>query len=197
MCGIVGYVGKQQAAPLLLDGLCRLEYRGYDSAGVAVCGAGGLQVRKTPGASQGAGGADPRRRRSDGHRGHRPHPLGHPRRAQRASTPTRRSAATGSSPWCITALSRTTPELKQELIRKGVHLCVGNGHRGGGAAAGVQLPPVRRHVRGGEPDALAAGGLLCAGHRLRRHAGSRHRRPEGQRRCCWATDRERISSPPT
>ena len=49
MCGIVGYVGKQQAAPLLLDGLCRLEYRGYDSAGVAVCGAGGLQVRKTPG----------------------------------------------------------------------------------------------------------------------------------------------------
>ena len=49
MCGIVGYVGKQQVAPLLLDGLCRLEYRGYDSAGVAVCGAGGLQVRKTPG----------------------------------------------------------------------------------------------------------------------------------------------------
>ena len=49
MCGIVGYVGKQQAAPLLLDGLCRLEYRGYDSAGVAVCGTGGLQVRKTPG----------------------------------------------------------------------------------------------------------------------------------------------------
>ena len=49
MCGIVGYVGKQQAAPLLLDGLRRLEYRGYDSAGVAVCGAGGLQVRRTPG----------------------------------------------------------------------------------------------------------------------------------------------------
>ena len=36
MCGIVGYVGTQQAAPLLLEGLRRLEYRGYDSSGVAV-----------------------------------------------------------------------------------------------------------------------------------------------------------------
>ena len=49
MCGIVGYVGTQQAAPLLLDGLRRLEYRGYDSAGMAVCGGGGLQIRKAPG----------------------------------------------------------------------------------------------------------------------------------------------------
>ena len=36
MCGIVGYVGDNQAAPVLLDGLAKLEYRGYDSAGLAV-----------------------------------------------------------------------------------------------------------------------------------------------------------------
>ena len=36
MCGIVGYIGKEQAAPILLEGLSRLEYRGYDSAGMAV-----------------------------------------------------------------------------------------------------------------------------------------------------------------
>ena len=36
MCGIVGFTGKQQAAPILLDGLSKLEYRGYDSAGIAV-----------------------------------------------------------------------------------------------------------------------------------------------------------------
>lgn len=49
MCGIVGYVGTQQAAPLLLEGLRRLEYRGYDSAGMAVCGPDGLRVQKAKG----------------------------------------------------------------------------------------------------------------------------------------------------
>lgn len=50
MCGIVGYVGKEQAAPVLLDGLKRLEYRGYDSAGLAVFGQErGLQLAKAKG----------------------------------------------------------------------------------------------------------------------------------------------------
>ena len=52
MCGIVGYVGQQEAAPILLDGLRRLEYRGYDSAGIAVCGDGQLRVKKSRGRLQ-------------------------------------------------------------------------------------------------------------------------------------------------
>ena len=49
MCGIVGYVGKSQAAPILLDGLRRLEYRGYDSAGVAIVDGDHVQTRKCAG----------------------------------------------------------------------------------------------------------------------------------------------------
>ena len=49
MCGIVGYIGKSDAAPILLDGLRRLEYRGYDSAGVATIENGAVEVRKCVG----------------------------------------------------------------------------------------------------------------------------------------------------
>src|ERR1039458_10831146 len=46
MCGIVGYVGKQKAASIILEGLKRLEYRGYDSAGIAIQQDGGLTIVK-------------------------------------------------------------------------------------------------------------------------------------------------------
>ncbi len=50
MCGIVGFIGKEEAGPILLDGLSRLEYRGYDSAGLAIYGQEqGLQVAKAKG----------------------------------------------------------------------------------------------------------------------------------------------------
>jgi glucosamine--fructose-6-phosphate aminotransferase (isomerizing) len=49
MCGIVGYVGRAEAAPILLDGLRRLEYRGYDSAGIAIVDGGHLETRKCAG----------------------------------------------------------------------------------------------------------------------------------------------------
>jgi glucosamine--fructose-6-phosphate aminotransferase (isomerizing) len=52
MCGIVGYVGPAEAAPILLDGLRRLEYRGYDSAGVALGNNGSLEIRRSVGRIQ-------------------------------------------------------------------------------------------------------------------------------------------------
>ena len=49
MCGIVGYIGESQAAPILLDGLSKLEYRGYDSAGIAVSNGKEIQIQKATG----------------------------------------------------------------------------------------------------------------------------------------------------
>ncbi|MBQ9582219.1 MAG: class II glutamine amidotransferase, partial [Synergistaceae bacterium] len=49
MCGILGYTGKKQAAPILLDGLAKLEYRGYDSAGIAVYDGTQINIKKSRG----------------------------------------------------------------------------------------------------------------------------------------------------
>jgi glucosamine--fructose-6-phosphate aminotransferase (isomerizing) len=49
MCGIIGYIGSKPVVPVLLDGLRRMEYRGYDSAGVALVGADGIELRRSAG----------------------------------------------------------------------------------------------------------------------------------------------------
>jgi len=61
MCGIVGYVGRQDALPILIAGLHRLEYRGYDSSGVAVMTRGGLKIHKAAGKIRQMEGTLPRR----------------------------------------------------------------------------------------------------------------------------------------
>ena len=88
MCGIVGYVGDAAALDVVLDGLRRLEYRGYDSAGVAVLSDGKLadrearrQARQPREAPCEQHPMAPRRHR------HRAHPVGHPRRADRPQRP--------------------------------------------------------------------------------------------------------------
>ena len=67
MCGIVGYIGTEQAAPIILDGLSKLEYRGYDSAGMAIFD--GEKI-------------DTRRRVYEGNFRYRAYPLGNPRCSQ-------------------------------------------------------------------------------------------------------------------
>src|SRR6266511_4052228 len=49
MCGIIGYIGEKQVLPILIDGLRRLEYRGYDSAGIAVVRDGTIELRRSAG----------------------------------------------------------------------------------------------------------------------------------------------------
>jgi len=86
MCGIVGYIGKRDAASILMEGLHRLEYRGYDSAGIAVVRSPGraayCQVQG-PGSRARQAAAAP----LQGLARHRPHALGDAWRAERPQCP--------------------------------------------------------------------------------------------------------------
>ena len=82
MCGIVGAIASRNVVPILTEGLKRLEYRGYDSAGIAVLNGGIRRVRRV-GRVVGDGECRARREPEGDHR-HRAHALGHPRRRDRA-----------------------------------------------------------------------------------------------------------------
>ena len=120
MCGIVGFVGREEAAPILLDGLSRLEYRGYDSAGIAVYGRReGLQVVKAKGRPpvlqiwyRGAG-------RSTGHWGWDTH-AGPPTGSHQTSNPTPRLSESGRFAVVHNGIIENYMELREFLQSEGI-----------------------------------------------------------------------------
>jgi len=86
MCGIVGYVGKGNALPILIDGLKRLEYRGYDSAGIAYQNGKGIEIYKTKGKIRDLQENHPIKHLRCQHR-HRTYQMGNPRDSFNAKRP--------------------------------------------------------------------------------------------------------------
>lgn len=109
MCGIVGYIGKRDVAPLLLEGLQRLEYRGYDSAGIALHAGGktgGLKSAKAKGRVRELESRLPKRFNGTPAS---PTPAGPPTARRTTSTPTPTSTPRRRWPSSTTASSTTPP----------------------------------------------------------------------------------------
>lgn len=108
MCGIVGFIGRKPAAPLLLEGLAKLEYRGYDSAGIALVSEAGIEIHKAKGRlqilSDMIGGGEGMEAAVG---------IGHTRGPRTASPamkiPIPTAAPAAASRWYITGSSKTTP----------------------------------------------------------------------------------------
>ena len=176
MCGIVGYAGHRQAVDVVVAGLKRLEYRGYDSAGVAVVADGALDVRKKAGKLENLRVAARRptrwrpRPRGSGT------PAGPPTAGRPTSTPTRTSPRGGRVAVIHNGIIENFAELTKELAERGVVDDLGDRHRGRGAPAGVHARrhrgPRRCHARG---LPAAVGGVHAGGGQRRRARAARGR----------------------
>ena len=192
MCGIVGYVGAQQAAPLLLEGLGRLEHRGYDSAGVAVLGPG--KESPAAGGEEGRPGARPDRAAAQAVRRqgrHRPHPVGDPRageRRQRAPARRHQGRRRRRAQRDHRQRRRAAGRAGRRRRRPGLR----HRHRGArapdrplggrdpGGQGGRGAGPGRGHLRAGGPARGVPG--PDRGGPQRQPADHRHRRPRDVRR---------------
>ena len=118
MCGIVGYIGPREAGPLLIEGLKRLEYRGYDSAGIATLSNGGFTIHRVARASSATWSRSSRARRPPARRGSATR-AGRRTAGRPRSTRTRRPTARDRSSSSTTASSRTSPSARPPSRRRG------------------------------------------------------------------------------
>ena len=209
MCGIVGYAGARPALSIVLDGLRRLEYRGYDSAGVAVISDGELLTRSGPASwptwsRRCAAQAATRDRHRPRHHRHRAHPVGHPRRPdrpQRPPAPLDRRPGRGHP-------QRHHRELRQAAGRAGgrrrrvrqrhrhrVRRAPARGRADRGAAERLDRRPAAG--RGDAPGVPPAGGRVHPARGRRRRARTWSSAPGATRRWWSAAATARTSWPAT
>ena len=141
MCGIVGVVAERNAVPILMEGLRRLEYRGYDSAGIAVLGAD-QRLARVPRRGQGEDArGGPRSGPHRGARRHRAYPLGHSRRSHPAQRPPARLARRHRGR--AQRHHRESRGAARRTHRSGLHVRLGDRYRGDRAPD----PPSSGHER--------------------------------------------------
>ena len=194
MCGIVGAVANRDVVPILLEGLRKLEYRGYDSAGLAVVN-GGLQRLRSVGrvaALSRPGGTRPR---LAGHLG-----IAHTRWATHGA-PTERNAHPHVSDDGLAVVHNGIIEnheaMRARLVGAGLSLRLRHRHRSR-RASGPPLPARDgRPVRGDPSRGRRADRCLCHRRGVRDRTQASWWWRARVRRCCWAWAKARTSAPPT
>ncbi len=195
MCGIVGYVGPKQCVPILVEGLRRLEYRGYDSAGLALhTGERGIQIVRAVGKLANLEAAL-QKLAAFGDHGHRSHALGDARAPQRGQRPPARRGQRGGRP------QRHHREPRRAAARargKGRALLQRHRHRDRRAPHRSRAPGRGRAARRRRASVAASGARGLRHRRAQRDRAGRDRRRKGrQPRSSSAWARARCCAPAT
>lgn len=179
MCGIVGYAGSKQAAPILLDGLSRLEYRGYDSAGLCVFSEGELKLAKSKGRLAVLRTKTENGATLPGYLG-----IGHTRWATHGAPSDENAHPQLSTNGSICIVHNGIIEnflpLKEFLLKQGKTFRSETDTEVVANLLEYYYEQENDLMKGRPPDARPDRGQLCARHPLRRPAGFHDRRQEGQ-----------------